>query len=485
VVGDFDGKSMEAALRKAFGSWPRGPAARRVEVAFKDPKPGVYVVEKEDVNQSNIRMVHLGTTRDNPDYWALEVMNEVFGGGFSARLFSNIRSKKGLAYSVGGGVGSNFDHPGLFMLSMGTKSETTAAAIDALYEEIDGLHRTPATPEELQRAKDAILNSFVFRLDTKQKVLNEQVAYEFYGYPADFLARYPVQIQRVTAEDVARVARKYVQKDKIALLVVGKPKDFDRPLSAFGAVTTVDITIPEPGAEKKGTALAAGSNPEGRALLAKVLEGLGGASKLKEVRSFRQKASVKMKTPQGEVPVQAESLTVFPDRLWQQMQTPMGTMTTVVSPEASFAAMPMGTREMPASQKESSLKELRSSPLFVAAHADDPRLVVRAAGSEKVAEAEAKVLEVRYEGAEAKWLVDPVSGRVVRTVSQVTGMGGPAEQVVDYSDFRPAGDLTLAYRRTITRNGQDAGSIEIEQIEINPPLDPKAFEKPPAEAPKP
>jgi zinc protease len=246
VVGDFDAPQMEAKLRKALGSWPRGQAAARPRETFRDAKPGVYFVAKEDVNQSNIRMVHLGTTKDDPDFYAIQVMNEVFGGGFSARLFTNVRSKKGLAYYVGGGVETEFDHPGLMSIAMGTKSETTAAAIDALNEEIDGLLGNPATPEELKRAKDSILNSFVFSMDSKEKVLSARMRYEFYGYPADFLERYRAGIERVTAEDVARAARKHVHKDRIALLVVGKESDFDRPLSSFGPVTNVDIAIPEP-----------------------------------------------------------------------------------------------------------------------------------------------------------------------------------------------------------------------------------------------
>jgi zinc protease len=253
IVGDFDAAAMEKTLRAAFEAWPRGPAVTSAQVPVSDPKPGVYFVPKDDVNQSNIRMVHLGTTRDNPDYYALEVMNEVFGGGFSSRLFSNVRSKKGLAYAVGGGVGTDFDHPGLFQLDMGTKSNTTAAAIEALYEEMDNLQKQPISAEELKRAKDSILNSFIFRFDSKDKVIRERMLYEFYGYPSDFLTRYPKEIERVTTEDVARVARKYVHRDKVALLVVGKAEDFDRPLSTFGPVTTVDITIPEPpGAASKG-----------------------------------------------------------------------------------------------------------------------------------------------------------------------------------------------------------------------------------------
>ena len=134
---------------------------------------------------------------------------------------------------------------------MGTKSKTTAAAIDAFNEELDALKTNPCTPEELAKAKGAILNSFVFRFDSHEKVLRERMNYEFNGYPQDFLERYRAGIEKVTQADVARVAQKYVHKDQLAILVVGKPADFDRPLSSFGPVTNVDISIPSPGGQRK------------------------------------------------------------------------------------------------------------------------------------------------------------------------------------------------------------------------------------------
>jgi zinc protease len=141
-------------------------------------------------------------------------------------------------------VETEYDHPGILRLVMGTKSVTTAAAIDAFNVELDALKTDPATPTELTRAKEAILNSYVFRFDSKDKVLRERMAYEYYGYPADFLERYRTGIEKVTREDVARVADKYVHKDRLAILVVGKAADFDKPLSGFGPVTNIDITIP-------------------------------------------------------------------------------------------------------------------------------------------------------------------------------------------------------------------------------------------------
>jgi zinc protease len=250
VVGDFDSAAMETKLRQAFGAWPKGPAVKPPEIQFEPAKPGHYLIPKSDVNQSSIRMVELGIRRDNPDYYATQVFNEAFGGGFSSRLFRNIRTAKGLAYDVGGGIGTAFDHPGIVRMSMGTKSSTTVESIQAIYEQIDDLPKNPISDDEIKRAKDSILNSFVFNFDSSGKVLHERMAYEFYKYPPDFLERYRAGIEKVQPGDVARAAAKYLHKAKLAVLVVGNTAEFDKPLSSLGPVTTVDITIPPPPGEK-------------------------------------------------------------------------------------------------------------------------------------------------------------------------------------------------------------------------------------------
>ncbi|HUI84317.1 MAG TPA: pitrilysin family protein [Candidatus Binatia bacterium] len=252
ITGDFDPKAMEARLRQAFEAWAKGPEAQQPEIRFAEPKPGYYFVRKTDVNQSSIAMLDLGIERRNPDYYAVTVMNEIFGGGFSSRLFNNLRSGKGLAYAVGGGVGYGWDHPGLTDITMQTKSASTVEGVEGLDSEIDGLLKNPATAEELRRAKDDILNSFIFQFDTPEKVLREKMAYEFYHYPLDFLERYRGEVENVTAEDVARVARKYVHKNQLAVLVVGNDAEFDKPLSSLGPVQNVDITIPPPPASLMG-----------------------------------------------------------------------------------------------------------------------------------------------------------------------------------------------------------------------------------------
>lgn len=252
IVGDFDSAAMEAKLRQAFGDWPKGPADEKPDIQFEPAKPGYYLIPKSDVNQSSIRMVELGIRRDNPDFYAATVFNEAFGGGFSSRLVQDLRSAKGLAYAVGGGIGSAFDHPGIVQISMGTKSTSTVEAIQGIYAEIDDLTKKPISDEEIRQAKDSILNSFVFNFDSPEKVLRERMAYEFYGYPADFLERFRAGIEKVQKADVDGAAAKYLHKDKLAVLVVGNTEEFDKPLSSLGAVTNIDITIPpSPGVKEE------------------------------------------------------------------------------------------------------------------------------------------------------------------------------------------------------------------------------------------
>jgi len=246
VVGDFDAVKMEARLRASFAAWPRGPAANDPEIKPEPARPGYYEVDMTDVNQSHIQMVALGITRKSPDYFAVSVFNEAFGGGFASRLFGDIRTTKGLAYAVGGGVGAGWDHPGMLRLTVSTKSKTTIESIQALDEEIADLAKRPIGDEEIKLAKDNILNSFVFRFDSPEKVLQEQMAYEFYGYPLDFLEKFQKGIEGVTKEDVVRVAAKYIHRELMAVLVVGNTGEFDKPLSSLGTVNKLDIAIPAP-----------------------------------------------------------------------------------------------------------------------------------------------------------------------------------------------------------------------------------------------
>ena len=246
LIGDFKIPEMEERLRAAFSPIPQGTQFPAPKIEFNEPKAGIYFANKGDVDQSNVYMVGLGTEERNPDFYALSVMNEVFSGGFGSRVVQNVRTKLGLAYSVGGAFSASYDHPGIFYVQAATKSESTVAATQAMLAEIERLKTDPPTPAELSKAKDQLLNSFIFHYDSPDKTLSEQVTLAFYGYPADTLEKYKSGIEKVTSADVSRVANKYIDTSRLAIITVGNEAEIKPALSTLGTVTNVDITIPPP-----------------------------------------------------------------------------------------------------------------------------------------------------------------------------------------------------------------------------------------------
>src|SRR3984885_11617966 len=484
ISGDFDAASMEAKLRAVFEAWQKGAALAKDDIQYQPAKPGYYLVPKEDVNQSTIRMVTLGTTRNNPDYYAISVFNEAFGGGFSSRLFNDIRTKRGLAYHVAGGIGANFGHPGILQFVMGTKSQSTIESIQALDEDIDNLAKKPITDEEIQHAKDAILHAFLFRLASPDKVLAERLTYEFYGYPADWLDKYPAEIQKVTAADVNRVAAKYVHRDQLAVLVVGNTKEFDKPLSSLGPVKEIDITIPPPpGAEKAAqeeeSSMPTSSNDEGKASAAKVVAAMGGEAKLAAIKSVKAKITLTQKTPQGDFPMQMESVIVFPDHLHAEMQTPDGTIKILVPPDMAFVDLPNGqVQAWPESRRTETLEQIKRDPIFIASHSKDPNVFFRAAGTEKVGNIETRIVDVNAAGTAIRWYVDPQSGYILKETYRTIGQRGPVQGETDLDDWKPLSGLTLPMLRHNQQDGQDSSTAEYTALEFNPAVDAKLFDKP-------
>jgi len=247
IWGDFDTDQMISKIKAVFAEWEKSevelPVTPKVEYDYPST---VNLVSKSDINQSNIRLGHIGGLMSDPDYFALVVMNRILGGGFTGRLFKNVRSRAGLAYSVYGYYDSNYNYPAMFSVGCQTESANTVKAINAMRDEVGKMTREEVADQELALAKESFLNAFVFNFDSKGKIVNRLMTYEYYGYPSDFLQKMKANIEKVTKADILRVARKHLRPDKVQILVVGKPEDFDKPLSEFGPVNEIDITIPQP-----------------------------------------------------------------------------------------------------------------------------------------------------------------------------------------------------------------------------------------------
>ncbi len=154
-----------------------------------------------------------------------------------------MRTRKGLAYSVDGRVLDDWDHPGIAYLYASTKTATTGAGLQALLDEARGLHTRPPTAEEVEKAKQGLLGSFIFNVDSKREVLGELLTFELFGYPLDRLAQYRAGIEAVTLDQVRAAAVRHLRPEEFSLVVVGPAEGRDRPLTDFGKVTELDVTI--------------------------------------------------------------------------------------------------------------------------------------------------------------------------------------------------------------------------------------------------
>ena len=220
VVGDVTAEEIDEALNQAFSSWKKGEPGGKPLVPSATGAPTSIRVNKE-LTQANIIMGHEGVTRGNPDYYAIQVMNNILGGGgFSSRVVDSIRNERGLAYSVYTYFNADKSH-GTFQFVMQTKNDSAREAMRIAREEIERIRRDPVSDQELNDAKDYLTGSFPLRLDTNRKVANFLAQVEFFQLGLEYPDRYGDFIRKVTREDVLRVAKRYLQPEKLITVVVG------------------------------------------------------------------------------------------------------------------------------------------------------------------------------------------------------------------------------------------------------------------------
>lgn len=247
IVGDFDPQEMRSLVQAKFGDWRRNFNLTRPKLSEVKPAHtgGVFYVDQPQLTQSSVLVGHLGGKFDNPDYAALDVMNGVLNG-FGGRLFNEVRSRQGLAYSAYGYWSPRFDYPGMFIAGGQTRSDATVQFVKALQTEIKRIQAQPVTEQELTFAKESTLNSFVFNFQDPSQTLSRLMRYEYYGYPADFLFRYQKAVAATTKADVQRVAQQYLKPENLVTLVVGNQSAIKPPLTQLATkVTPIDVTIPD------------------------------------------------------------------------------------------------------------------------------------------------------------------------------------------------------------------------------------------------
>jgi zinc protease len=478
VYGDFKIPEMKEKLEKLFADWTveQPPVPKFPEVMAK-PEPGIYLAEKSDVTQTFFAIGELGGTLRDKDYAALQVAANILGQGFTSRLLSQIRTKLGYAYDISASWSANWDHPGTFRIEGSTKSQSTTETLEATRVELDKMRSAEVTPRELDEAKEGVLNSFVFNFDSPAKTLNRVMRYEYYGYPKDFLFQYQKAIAAVTRADVLRVSKEHFLPENLAIVAVGNPKEFGKPLSALGKVNVLDLTIPEPKSDKAPTANADPAAVErGRAMLKRAQEAMGGADKLAGVKDVTESAEMTMSPAAGGMKMKQQIRWVAPGLFRQDQVLPIGTIVAYSDGKTGWLAMPQGVMPMtPQVLKQAQGEIFREAVSLLLSDRDASRTVT-AAGPKSVDISAADGQSVRLE-------FDDASGLPSRMVYKEAAMGG-AEVTETLSDWREADGIKMPFKVLMEQNGQKVGDVAISEIKINTGIKPEDLSKRPEPAKK-
>lgn len=236
IVGDFQKREIKKKIATYFANW-HGSGKQKPNLNITPPQQensqGIFIAHQPQLTQSNILLGHLAGKLNDPNYPILTVINGVLNG-FGGRLYNEIRSRQGLAYSVYGVWQGGYDYPGLFVAGGQTKSETTTQFIKSIKQELEKLRTQPITEAELNYAKDSILNSFVFKFQTPNQTLSRMMTYEYYGYPQDFIFAYQQGVKNTQINDILKVAQEYLLPEKIVTLVVGNQEEIKPDLQTLG-----------------------------------------------------------------------------------------------------------------------------------------------------------------------------------------------------------------------------------------------------------
>ncbi|MCC0176469.1 insulinase family protein [Waterburya agarophytonicola K14] len=249
IAGDFDSDRAIEQIQNAFADWQvdTPPPALSAPSTSQKHLQGVFVVDRPKLTQSNILLGHIGGQLNSPDYATMSVLNGVLNG-FGGRLFNEVRSRQGLAYSVYGAWSPSYDFDGLFIAGGQTQTEKTVPFVKSVVSEIKKLRNQLVTEQELDDAKESILNSFVFNFQSPSQTLSRLMRYEYFDYPEDFIFDYQDKVQNTTEEDILNAAIKYLQPDKLVTLVVGNKQGMNPPLDSLNQeINLVDVSIPPPG----------------------------------------------------------------------------------------------------------------------------------------------------------------------------------------------------------------------------------------------
>jgi zinc protease len=478
IYGDFKKQDLQRTVAGIFGDWKRDAAATPALPPLP-PRAGNRVVfaPKDDVTQSAVVLAHVGFKADSPDYADMEVLERALGEGFQSRLFNHIRTQRGLAYATGAASGSGFMRPGLFFAYTLTRNDSVMAALDLVRDDVRRITREPVTPEELAAARDAVQNSFVFNFEQPSAVAFRAGYYELAGYPQDFLQRYQKALEGVTAASMLAAAQRQIEPDKLVTVIVGKEKEFDRPLESIGPpVERLDITIPPPPSKSAVGAATPEALARGSEWLKRAADKAGGPAAWASIKSFSEDSKMSVSMQGQSIALEMSQSWLLPDRHHVVQKTPMGEIAMGFDGTAGWARVMGQIQDDPTAARKRKEDFERS---FFRIFRQPEQLEVQALPAPRMVDgANCSVAFVKSDLVADWMLFFDADGRLAGMEYAGDGPQGPAKMTEVYKDWRAVGAVQYPYSNQVLVDGKPVMESTVTAARANPELSESLFKKP-------
>jgi zinc protease len=483
IAGDITPDAAAALVRKHFGSWPGEAPPQTMVPSQPKPEKRVVVVDQPDAVQTQFGMVGIGVPRSDPDWLALSVANQIFGGSFNSRLNLRLRAKEGLTYGANSAIQSNRS-AGLWNATSFTRTEETANAMKVMLEVINDFRKNPATASELAEATSYLSGVFAIQTETANAVAGRVLTSALNGLPADYWQTYRERVRKVSAADVSAAVERRVQPEQLTIVAVGKASAFAKSLEAFGSVRVIpaaklDLTQLTLVAQQESAA-GPDAAAKGMATIKAAAEALGGAAKIAEIKDVTTTSELTVTTPQGDMQGKAKGIILHPDKSRGTLTLPFGELVQNFDGTSASVDVPgQGVIDMPPAM----VPEMRRAIVLNAGIG-----VIREAldGSAQVAALESKAAD----GAtldRVSWKkgdLDMVLGFDAKThyLVNVTYRGmtqqGMADTELKLSDFKPAHNgLVVPMKIATYQNGQRVVELVVTEWKFNSGLTADAFKR--------
>ncbi|MEO8256798.1 MAG: insulinase family protein [Acidobacteriota bacterium] len=505
VVGDVTAEEAFDTVRTVFGDWERKEVT--VEKFIEPPAPTrrLIVVNKPDAVQTEVRVGHVGIARKHPDYMAINLAIRILGGEGSNRLHNVLRTQRGLTYGAQADM-DTLKESGDFLARTNTRSAATAEVVRVIFDEFWRLQRDPVGERELADAQAYMTGSFPLTIETPDAIAMQVLNVVFYGLPIDDLQSFRERVNAVTVADIQRVARAYLQPDRLSVVLVGNLGAFENDLKGVGFtnyervelpsldLTTADFKRPtgrtgaaaqprlrtiafqEP-VRGQAPPITAQEGAGARALLEGAIAAKGGLQKLRAIKSIT--ATTRTSMTEGGLQADATTYLDYPSRVRIEQTLEGVPSVQIFDGELGWVRDPRGVHDVPPQALRDLRSTLRRDVIALLLAAERGALRARLLPDVKDGDGTRhRTLEVSGTDLDPVVLyINPETGLISKQTYVAGGAGGPLIEEM-FSDYRPVDGVQIAYAATVRRGGQPVLDRRVSAITINARLDPALFTRP-------